>query len=697
MKALASYSVILGSAFAVAAIFAQVPPRPPEAQRIHFQETFHGVALDDPYHWLEDFANPAAALWIDAQDRFAREYLAALPEREPLRRRYSKLLRVERLSVPDVVGGRYFYTRRSPDKPQPLLCLRRSAGAPEEIWLDPAALGDASVSASVLGIAHDGKTLAYSVRYSGQDEVEVRIRDIDASKDFPDRLPSALYGSVAFRNDHSGFYYARRSRESGSRIWFHAMGAAPSTDREILGQGMDARVFLSPTITTDGKWLLVSAQYGWARTEIWFGDTSRRNEPLRLLNPGIDSQFSAVEAGPAKLVLTTAWKAPRKRVLLVDLRRPEPAAWREVIPEAADTLQNVTVAGGRIYAVYLHDVQSRIRVFSLEGKPSGEVALEPGSSAWMEGRWDQPDAFLAWDSFIVPSRIERVQTATGKRTLWYRTQVEVPTSLEVRQVWYASKDGTRVPMYLVHRKGLQLDGNRPVLLTGYGGFNVPLLPRFDADAVVWAEAGGVWAQSNLRGGAEFGEEWHVAGMLGKKQNVFDDFVAAAEWLIGNKYTNPSRLAISGTSNGGLLMGAAFTQRPDLFRAVYCGYPDLDMVRYFRYTRNNNPPALLEYGDGSNPRHFPFLRSWSPYERVAEGTKYPAILLSTGEGDTRVPPQQAVKMAAKLQWADRSGLPVLLRFDRKSGHAGGRTLDERLADTATEQAFLMHELNVKLAP
>ena len=281
----------------------------------------------------------------------------------------------------------------------------------------------------------------------------------------------------------------------------------------------------------------------------------------------------------------------------------------------------------------------------------------------------------------------------GSRTPWFQPRVKVPSQLEVRQVWYRSKDGTRVPMYLVHRKGLPLDGNRPVLLTGYGGFNVPLLPGFNATAMVWAEAGGVWARPNLRGGAEFGEDWHRAGMLENKQNVFDDFIAAAEWLIANKYTSPSRLAISGTSNGGLLMGAALTQRPDLFRAVYCGYPDLDMVRYFRYTRNNNPPALLEYGDGNNPKHFPFLLSWSPYERVAEGNQYPAILLATGEGDTRVPPQQAVKMGAKLQWASRSGRPVLLRFDRKSGHAGGRTLDEQLADTAAEQAFLMHELGV----
>jgi prolyl oligopeptidase len=432
----------------------------------------------------------------------------------------------------------------------------------------------------------------------------------------------------------------------------------------------------------------VTASYGWARTEIWFGNLARPGEPLRRLTPSVEAQFSLEEAGPGKLLLATTWNAPRLRGLLVDLARPAPSDWKEIVPEAADVLNELTVAGGRIYAGYLHDVQSRIRILALNGSALGDLPLPPGSSAGVYGRWDQPDVFVTLASFTVPFRIERMRAGDATRTVWFQPRVEVPATLEARQVWYHSKDGTRVPMYLVYRKGLELDGQRPVLLTGYGGFNVPLLPGFNAIAILWAESGGVWAQPNLRGGSEFGEEWHRAGMLEHKQNVFDDFIGAAEWLIANHYTAPAHLAIAGTSNGGLLMGAALTQRPDLFRAVYCGYPDLDMVRYFRYTKKNNPPALLEYGDGGNPAHFGFLRSWSPYERVVEGTRYPAILFATGEGDTRVPPQQAVKMAAKVEWATRSGLPVLLRFDRKSGHAGGRTFDERIADNAAEQAFLM---------
>jgi len=670
---------------AAVALTAQVPERPPAARRVAFEEKFHDLRLNDPYHWLENFNDPAAAAWIDAQDRYARSYLASRPGQQQLRQRYGELSRFERLSVPRVAGGRYFYVKTPPDRPQPLLCLRRGASASEEVWLDPASFGDASIGVSVLDISPDGKMAAYAVRRSGQDEVEVRVRDIDAGKDTADRLPKSLYGGVAFL-PAGGFYYARRERDTGSRIWLHRAGSDSSTDTEIFGRGMDARVFLSPHITTDGRWLLVTASYGWARTEIWFSDLAKAGPALRPLTSGMEAQFTAVEAGAGNLLLVTTWHAPRKRALLVSLEHPAPGNWKEIIPEAADTLQDVTVAGGRVYASYLHDVQSRIQTLSLDGKPLGEVPLPPGSSAGISGRWDQEEVFVWFSSFTVPFRIERMR-AGNERTLWFQPHVEVPP-IEVRQVWYRSKDGTRIPMYLVHRKGLSRDGKRPVLLTGYGGFNVSLLPGFNAEAILWAESGGVWARPNLRGGSEFGEDWHRAGMLEHKQNVFDDFISAAEWLIANHYTSPKHLAISGTSNGGLLMGAALTQRPDLFRAVYCGYPDLDMVRYFRYTKNNNPPALLEYGDGSNPAHLEFLRSWSPYERVEEGTQYPVILFATGEGDTRVPPAQAVKMAAKVQWATRSGLPVLLRFDRKSGHAGGRTLDERIADSAAEQAFLM---------
>jgi prolyl oligopeptidase len=671
---------------------------PPSARRVPFDETFHGVTLSDPYHWLENFDSPEAGAFIDEEDRFARARLAGLPGQDFIQRRLTELTRSDTLGVPTVAGGRYFYTHLRAGADLPVFCVRKGFDGPEEVLLDPATLSaDHTTNADLADVSRDGELAAFEVRQSGQDEVEIRFREVGTRRDLEDRLPKGLYGSVSFLPDRSAVYYARRSRSEGSRIFFHRLGASPDSDEEIFGKGLASSVFLDGEVTHDGRWLLVEAQQGWAKAEIWYGDLSKK-EPLRSLTSGIEEQFHVHAAGPALVALSTTWKAPHGRVLLVDLANPAREAWREIVAESADSIEGVSVIGGRLFVEYLHDVRLRIAVFSLDGKPLGEVPLEGPVSGRVSGDWDRDEGFLSFQSFTTPGQTWSLKASTLERRPWSARKIPVDAAaLEVEQVWVTSKDGTRVPMYLVHKKGLARDGNRPVLLTGYGGFNVSLTPGFNSLAILWAELGGVWARPNLRGGSEFGESWHRAGMLDKKQNVFDDFIAAAEWLVKNKVTNPSRLAIAGTSNGGLLMGAALTQRPDLFRAVYCGYPDLDMVRYYRYTKNNNPPALLEYGDASKAAEFAFLRSWSPYERVAEGTRYPAVLLTTGAGDTRVPPQQAVKMTAKLQWATRSGRPVLLRFDRKSGHAGGRPLSKIIEDQAAEQAFLFDQVGVALPP
>jgi prolyl oligopeptidase len=671
---------------------------PPPARRVPFEETFHGVALTDPYHWLEDFDSADTSTFIEAEDQFARAHLARAPGQDFLRRRLSELTRRDSLSVPAVEGGRYFYTKTRADADLPVICVRKGFDGPEEVLIDPATLSaDRTANAQLMDISRDGKLVAYSVRQSGQDEVEIRLKEVDSLRDLPDRLPKALYGSVSFRPDRSGFYYARRSRSEGSRILFHRLGSTPDADEEVFGKGLGPSVFLGAEVTSDGRWLIVQAEQGWAKSEVWYGDLAKK-EPLRSLTSGLEEQFRVRVAGRGTLILETTWKAPRGRVLLVKLESPAREKWREVVPESQDSINGVAVIGGRLFVSYLHDVRLKIAIFSLDGKALGEVPLSGPVSGGILGDWDRDEGFLSFQSFTAPGEIWSYRASTGEKRLWFARRVPVDKdAFEVRQEWFTSKDGTRVPMFLIHKKGLAFDGERPTLLTGYGGFNVSLTPGFSSLAILWAELGGVWARPSLRGGSEFGEGWHRAGMLEKKQNVFDDFIAAAEWLVKNKVTNPSRLAISGTSNGGLLVGAALTQRPDLFRAVYCGYPDLDMVRYYRYTKNNNAPALLEYGDASIAAQFPFLRSWSPYERVSEGTRYPAVLLATGEGDTRVPPQQAVKMAAKLQWATRSGLPVLLRFDRKSGHAGGRPQSKVIEDQAAEQAFLLDQLRVPLPP
>jgi prolyl oligopeptidase len=669
--------------------------QPPAAKRIEFREKFHGSELVDHYHWLENFGEEETKSWILAQDRYATSFLQKTPGQERLRKRMIELSATDRLSPPQRHSNRFFYQRHRASSPHPLECYRDGTTGEEKVWLDPADVEkDSGITRQAYGVSLDGKLAAYAVRVSGQDEIEIRFREVESGRDLPDRLAKALYGGVSFLPDRSGVYYSVRSRDAGSRIRKHEFGGQ-QPDREVFGAGLDARVFLGADVSRDGRWLIIRAQRGWTGGDLYVKDL-KSESPARRITTAQDAQYLETECGPKQRLVTTTWGAPRKRALMVDLERPEQENWREIVPESSDTLLAARCAGGRVYAHYLHNVGTRIRVFSLEGKDLGDVPMEANAVGGITGDWEYEDAFLSFQTLVAPFRVELFHVTRGKSGVWSDPKIPVnPGDFEVKQVWYPSKDGTKVPMYLVSKKGLPAKRPGPLLLTGYGGFNAPQTPAFSPQAILWAEQGAVWARPNLRGGSEFGEEWHKAGMLDKKQNVFDDFIAAAEWLIANGYTTPERMAISGASNGGLLVGAALTQRPDLFKAVYCGYPDLDMVRYFRYTKNNNPPALFEYGDGSNPAHFPFLRSWSPYERIKEGTRYPAVLLTTGEGDTRVPPQQAVKMAAKLQWATRSKNPILLRFHQKAGHAAGRGMHEAAQDTAAEYAFLMHQVGIRL--
>jgi len=673
---------------------AQLPQAPP-TRTDNFREVLHGVELVDPYHWLDDLQSPEARAWINAQNGYTRSALLGLPARPAIAKRLTELMVHDTLGVPEERGGRYFFSKRGAGEGQPALCFRQGMRGADQVLVDPRKLSDDTSAVALLyGVTRDGKRAAYALRQGGQDEVEIRCREVDSQRDLPDRLPKALYSeSVEFTADSSGFYYARRSRESGSRIFYHALGADPVSDKEIFGEGTTADQFVSPVISEDGKTLLLVIQHGWAKTEIYMKDL-RGDSPVRPLVKGIDANFDFAWASDRELVLLTAWKAPRRHALLVDLDRPSADRWREVVPGSADSIESIAVIGGKLFVTYLHNVHSVIKIFTLDGKPIGEVALPGLGTGRVDGRWNSPEGALTFTSFTTPNSISLYDARTGSTQPWFRAQVRVqPGQFETQQVWYTSRDGTRVPMFLVHKKGLKADGQRPVLLYGYGGFDVSITPHFSPEAVLWAEHEGVYALANIRGGGEFGEAWHHGGMLEKKQNVFDDFIAAAEWLISNHYTNPQRLAIEGASNGGLLMGASLTQRPDLFRAVLCLYPDLDMVRYYRYTRNNNPPALLEYGNAALPEQFKFLYAYSPYEHVKPGTAYPAILFTTGDGDTRVPPQQACKMASKLQAVTTSGRPVLLRYDTGSGHAGGKPLSKAIADLAEEYAFLFAQLGM----
>ena len=669
-------------------------PTPPPTRRDDVREVLHGVAIVDPYRWLEDGGSPETRAWIEAQNRYTHALLDGRPGREVIRARLAALSRYDVQSTPQGRGGRYFLEKRRTIDELSILYVREGRDGRDEVLLDPHPLSpDHTVDVSVADISEDGRVIVYGLRRGGEDETELHVRDVGRRADLADVLPRGLYRGVSLRPDGSGFYYAAQSRQTGIRIRYHALGTPPSEDREVFGSGYGPSQWVGAQVSENGRHLLLTVQHGWARNEVFVQDL-RGPGAVRTIVRDLDAHFRPEFAGD-RLIVQTDWKAPRWRIVEVDLADPAPERWREIVPEGPDAIQGFVAVGGKLLVHYLHDVGSQIKLFSLDGRPLGELPLPGlGSAGSFQGRGDEDELFFDFTSYTTPHATYRADVRTGHVETWWRPEVPFDSAAyETKQVWYSSKDGTRVPMFVTERRGLALDGRRPTLLTGYGGFNVSITPAFNAAAAWWLEQGGVYAVANLRGGGEFGEEWHRAGMLERKPNVFADFIAAAEWLIANGYTVPARLAIRGASNGGLLMGAAFTQRPELFQAVLCEFPDLDMIGYHRF-ENNNPPALLEYGDASRPDHFKFLSSYSPYQKVRSGTKYPAVLFTTGDADTRVPPLQARKMTARMQAATGSAGPVLLLYDTKAGHAGGRPIGKIVEDQSLEMAFLAWQLGME---
>ena len=683
-------------------------PAPPETARVPVVDTLHGVAFTDDYRWLEDQESAETRAWIAEQNAYAEQIVGEAPLRAELEGRLRELMDVPGAIFPRRAGEYEYFSFRKPGRevgaiyrrpaPPPAEDGRRGGPVdPEgefEVVIDPLEFRpDGTTSVDIQDFSPDGRLMLYGIRDGGRDEREFRVRDLEGGEDLPDRLPTYLYGNISFDPEGEGFYYSRRSRETGARIRYHRLGTDLEEDEELFGEGHGPERFVNFSLGGDGRWLVYTVQHGWARTDVYLHDLRSGVGPAPLI-VGAPARFSTrfVED---ELFLLTNLGAPRNRLLAVALENPDPdpAAWREVLPEADDLLTGYRFIGDDLYADYLRDVSSRIVRYGPDGEIEGEIPIPAHHVATLRGHGDDDrEALLTLTSLITPSTILKLDLETMETEDWLPSSVPFDGSeYELKQVWYTSEDGTRAPMYIAHRRGLALDGRRPALLYGYGGFNVNLLPRFDARAAVWMEGGGVYAIATLRGGGEFGEEWHRDGMLENKPNVFADFIAAAEWLIENGYTNPDRLAIRGGSNGGLLVGSALTKRPDLFRADFCGFPDLDMVRFFQFTDTNNTPALLEYGNAAVAEEFEVLRTFSPYQNVRDGVDYPAVMLTQGDLDTRVPPLQARKMAARLQAASSSGLPVILDYDPRAGHAGGRAFSRNVRNTAMELAFLLQQL------
>jgi prolyl oligopeptidase len=681
-----------------AAIFFVVPslhaadPRPPETRTVPVVDTLHGVTIADPYRWLEDQIAPETRAWIDAENAYTDAVIGALPGKDRIERRLTELIKIDVVTVPFTRGGRQFYSRRRADQEQAVVYVKKGDAA-EEVLVDPQALSaDLATSVNIQDVSPDGGLMAYGVRQGGQDEVEVRLMEIDTRRAV-DSLPKARYSGVAIAADKTDMYYSRLTRE-GPRVYRHRIGTAQA-DEEIFGKGYGPDKIIGAEVSGDGRYLLLHVLHGSAarKIEVYVQELGK-GTPLRPIVNDVDAVFYGSIGGDT-LFLRTNWNAPNSRVMAADLHDPARDKWREVVPEGKSVINAIGLAGGQVFVSRLEDVQPKIQAYTPDGKLVRTVPLPGiGATAGLSGDWDQDDAYFQFSALGQPQTIYRYRVASGATDVWARLAVPVsPEGVDVKQVFFTSKDGTRVPMFVAHKKGLTLDGKRPTLLTAYGGFNQPQLPSFSARAAFWIENGGVYALANLRGGGEYGEAWHRAGMLEKKQNVFDDFIAAAEYLVASKYASRDTLAISGGSNGGLLVGAVMTQRPELVKAVVCSYPLLDMIRYHQFLVA--PYWVPEYGSSADAAQLAVLRAYSPYHNVKKGVRYPAVLFITGDGDTRVAPLHARKMAALMQAttgspADR---PILLHYDTKAGHSGGLPASKQIEDLTQEMRFLFWQLGM----
>ncbi len=676
-------------------------PPPPETRVDPVTDIFHGVEFVDDYRWLEDQGAAETREWIAEQNAYAETIIGESPLRDRLRARLRELTDRDDVGSLRSAGGFEYFTMRRTGDEAPVIYRRPEADdeADEptvdgdyEVVLDPADFDSTyRTPVSMMGFSSDGALMLYSVRQGGADEIAVHVRDLESGEDLPDHLPNALYSGVEFDEDGSGFYYTHRSRVTGPRIRHHTLGEDPAADEEIWGAGYEPTAFIGMDIIDGGRYRIFTVQHGWASNDLFIQEG---DGPVRPVVEGVPAHFQH-RYREGRIYIRTDWQAPNYRLMVADPSKPGIDAWEELISEGDDVFESYTFIDGQIYATYLRDVAQRIRVFEMDGSPAGELDVPDDSSVSVRAGEDGK-LLLTVNGYLTPSTTYELDPQTGERTVHEEPEIEFDApAYELTKLWFTSTGGARAPMYVMHRVGIELDGSHPTILSGYGGFNSSTRPGFSTTRLAWLELGGVYAVATLRGGAEFGEAWHRGGMLENKQHVFDDFIAASEALIAEGFTTPQRLGISGGSNGGLLVASAMTQRPDLYRAVLCTYPDLDMVRFWSFRETNNMPALLEYGDARVPSHFEAIRRYSPYQAVEDGVDYPAVMLTTGDLDTRVSPLQARRMTARLQAATASELPVILWYDYRGGHAAGRgrPTTVRIGDASRELTFMAQQLRL----
>jgi prolyl oligopeptidase len=673
-------------------------------------DDYFGTKVPDPYRWLEDVDAPDTKAWVEAQNRVTFGFLERIPERAALRERLTKLWNYERYGAPFRKGGRYFFFKNDGLQNQSVMYQQASLTAAPTVLLDPNTLSsDGTVALSTIELSEDGKYLAYATAVSGSDWNEVRVRDVATTQDRSDHLRWIKFSGLSWTHDGRGFFYSRYPEPTGDtltgvnrfhKLYYHELGTEQARDALVYERPDQPDWGVDGTVTDDGRYLILSLWLGTdRRNRVYFMDLGTGSRPdlkaaaVPLLDR-FDAGYGFVGNDGPVFYFWTDLDAPRGRLIAIDTRTPDPARWRTVIPQHDDVLQSVRIVNNTFVASYLHDAHSRLRLVGLDGRPLQDLELPViGSVGQITGERDDREMFYAFTSFLYPTTIFRYDFAGGRSDVFKAPRLDFDASrYETRQVFYRSKDGTRIPMFITHRKGLALDGSNPTYLYGYGGFNISLTPSFSVGNLVWLELGGVYAQPSLRGGAEYGEDWHQAGMLERKQNVFDDFIAAAEYLIREKYTSPARLAIGGGSNGGLLVGAAMTQRPELFGAVLPAVGVMDMLRFHKFTIGW--AWVTEYGSADTAAHFPFLRAYSPLHNLKPGTAYPPTLVTTADHDDRVVPGHSFKFAAALQAAQGGPAPVLIRIETKAGHGAGKPTSKIIEEQADRWAFLVEVLKLR---
>jgi len=682
----------------------------PVAKTVDVVDDYHGTTVPDPYRWLEDVDAADTKAWVEAENCVTFAFLEKIPERKTIAARLTKVWDYPKFGVPYKEGGRYFFSKNDGLQNQSVLYTRRSLSDAPTVLLDPNTLSeDGTVALSATAVSPDGRYLAYSTSASGSDWQEFHVRDIATGADLADHLRWVKFSGAAWTKDGKGFFYSRYDEPAGSalqsvnqdqKLYYHVVGTDQADDRLIFAQPDHPDRGVNAVVSEDGRYAVLVIWLGTdRRNRVYYMDLRDPMSPdldapvVRLLDD-FDAGYTPVGNDGPVTYLWTDLDAPRGRLIAIDLRHPEPAGWRTVIPQGKDVLTGVSIINGQFVAEYLQDAHASLRVFAKDGAPAGEIALPTlGSVGGVSGKPDDPEMFFAFTSYLYPTTIYRRDMTTDATEVVEAPALDVDVSAyETKQVFYTSRDGTRIPMFLTYRKGLPLDGANPTYLYAYGGFNISVTPTFSPAMIPWLEMGGIYAVPNLRGGGEYGEEWHAAGMHEKKQNVFDDFIAAAEYLIAQKYTSTPKLAIGGGSNGGLLVGAVMTQRPDLFGAALPAVGVMDMLRFHKFTIGW--AWVTEYGSADSVEQFPYLFKYSPYHNLRPGTRYPATMVTTADHDDRVVPGHSFKFAARLQAAQAGPAPVLIRIETKAGHGAGKPTSKIIEEAADQWAFLVEVLGMR---